>query len=78
MLSSFERFLSSLKFMIFTASQGPLTANMHLDPLFTFRKSDVIETGNRSLNLMNHLLTYWDLKNSLYEAFNDKRFFSYI
>lgn len=44
--------------MIFTASQGRLTANMHLYPLFTFHKSDVIETENRSLNLMNHLLTY--------------------
>lgn len=58
MLSSFERFFNSLKIMIFTASQGPLTAKMGLDPLFTFRKSEVIETGNRSLNLMNHLLTY--------------------
>lgn len=58
MLSSFERFLNSLKFMIFTASQGPLTTRMGSDPLFTFHKSDVIETGNRSLNLMNHLLTY--------------------
>lgn len=44
--------------MIFTASQVPLTAKMDLDPLFTFHKSEVIETGNRSLNLMNHLLTY--------------------
>lgn len=44
--------------MIFTASQGPLTAKMGLDPVFTFHKSEVIETGNRSLNLMNHLLTY--------------------
>lgn len=44
--------------MIFTASQGPLTTRMGLDPLFTFHKSDMIETQNRSLNFMNHLLTY--------------------
>lgn len=58
MLSSFERYFNSLKFMIFTASQGPLTTRMGLDPLFTFHKSDMIETQNRSLNFMNHLLTY--------------------